>query len=83
MKLTLRLTSQDFDPLPCNWKTGGTGACGYNNMCARIQMLSAKSNATTQEQCALKTQQKFKARMQQHFNELGKKSDTCTKHFVT
>ena len=35
------------------------------------------------------TQQKLKARMQQHFNEvqklvkLGKKSDSCAKHFAT
>jgi len=25
--------SQDFEPPPCNCRTGGNGACGHNNMC--------------------------------------------------
>jgi len=35
-KLTVGLTSHDFKPLPCNYRTGGAGACGYNNMCRNL-----------------------------------------------
>jgi len=82
-KLTVGLTFQDFELLPCNCRTGGNGVCGYNNM---------RKNSTPV--CEVKshmgnTQQKFKARMQQHFNEvqklvkLGEKSDLHAKHFAT
>jgi len=28
-KLVVGTSTQDFEPLPCNCRTGGTGACGY------------------------------------------------------
>jgi len=89
-KLTVNLTNQDFEPTaPCNCRTGGNGACGYNNMCRNsIALYEVKCNNTGKVFIG-NTQQKFKARMQQHFNEvqklvkLGEKLDPYTKHFAT
>jgi len=88
-KLTVGLTSQDFEPLPCNCRTSGDGTCGYNNMCRNsIVVYKVKCN-NTGNVCVGNTQQKFKTRMQQHFNEvqklvkLGEKSDSYAKHFAT
>jgi len=88
-KLTVSLTSKDFEPLPCNCKTRGTGACGYNNICRNSIAVGKVKCNNTGKVCIGNTQQKFKARMQQHFNEvqkpieLGKKSHSCAKHFAT
>jgi len=88
-KLTVGLTSQDFEPLPCNCRTSGNGNCGYNNMCRNsTAVCKVKCNKTGKVHIG-NTQQKFKNRMQQHFNEvqklvkLGEKSDSCAKHFAT
>jgi len=41
------LTSQDFEPLPCNCRTSGNGNCGYNNMCRNsIAVYKVKCNNT-------------------------------------
>jgi len=81
--------SKDFEPLPCNCKTRGTGACGHNNVCRNsIVVYKVKCNNTGKVHIG-NTQQKFKARMQQHFNEvqklfkLSEKLDSCAKHFAT
>jgi len=88
-KLTVGLTSQDFEPLPCNCRTSGNNICGYNNMCRNsIVVYKVKCNNTGKVYIG-NTQQKFKARMQQHFNEvqklikLGEISDSYAKHFAT
>jgi len=88
-KLTVGLTSQDFEPLPCNCRTSGNRNCGYNNMCRNsTAVYKVKCNNTGKVHIG-NTQQKFKNRMQQHFNEvqelvkLGEKSDSCAKHFAT
>jgi len=81
-KVTVSLTSQDFEPLPCNCRTGGTGTCGYNNMGRNsMAVYKLKCNNTGKAHMG-NTQQKLKARMQQHFNEVqkivkfGEKSDS-------
>jgi len=80
-KLTVGSTSQDFEPLPCNCRTSGNSNCGYNNMCRNSTAVhKVKCNNTGKVHMG-NTQQKFEARMQQHFNEvqklvkLGQKSD--------
>jgi len=46
-KLTVELTSQDVEPLPCNCRTSGNGNCGYNNMCRNsIVVYKVKCNNT-------------------------------------
>jgi len=49
-KLTVGLTSKEFEHAPCNCRTRGNGACScsHKNMC-RNSMAVHKSNATTQE----------------------------------
>jgi len=69
-KLTVRLTSQDFEPLPCNCRTCGTCIGGHNNMCRNSMAVHKVKCNNTGTVCMGNTQQKFKARMQQHFNEL-------------
>jgi len=88
-KLNVSLTSQNFEPLPCNCRTSGDGTCGYNNMSRNSTVVhKVKCNSTGKVHIG-NTQQKFKTRMQQHFNEvqklvkLGEKSDSYTKHFAT
>jgi len=88
-KLTVGLTSQDFEPLPCNCRTSGNGNCGYNNM-RRNSMVVCKVKCNNTGKVHIgNTQQKFKNRMQQHFNEVQKlvkldeKSDLHAKHFAT
>jgi len=58
-KLTVRLTSQDFEALPCSCRTRGNGACCCNNMCKKIQQQSTKSNSTTQEKNTWETHNKI------------------------
>jgi len=88
-KLTAGLTSQDFEPLPCNCRTSRNGNCGYNNMCRNSIVVYKVQCNNTGKVCIGNTQQKFKTRMQQHFNEvqklvkLGEKSDSNAKHFAT
>jgi len=88
-KLTVGLTSQDFEPLPYNFRTGGNGACGYNNMCRNSKVIYKVKCNNTGKACIGNTQQKFKARMQQHFNKvqkrvkLGEKLGAYAKHFAT
>jgi len=78
-----------FEPLSCNCRTRGNGACGYNNMCRNSIAVYKVKCKNTGKVCTGNTQQKFKARMQQHFNEVqklvkrGEKSDACPKHFAT
>jgi len=85
------ITSQDFEPLSYNCRTGRNGACGYKNMYRNsIAVYKVKCNKTAKA-CTLGNaqQKKFKARMQQHFNEvqkfvkLGVKLDSYAKHFAT
>lgn len=78
---------------PCHAKAArwgrGAGVCGCNNIC-RISMAAHK--AKWKKSLKVHTgsiKQKFKARTQQHFNEvrrlvtLDKKSESCGKHFAT
>jgi len=88
-KLTMGVTSLDFETLPCNCRTGETGVCGYNNICRKsIAVYKITCNNTGKIYIG-NAQQKFKARMQQHFGEvkklvtIGEKSDSCAKHFAT
>jgi len=88
-KLTVRVTSQDLEPLPCNCRTSGNGACGYNSMCRNSTVVHKVKCNNTGKLHIGNTQQKFKTRMQQHFNEvqklvkLGEKSGSYAKHFAT
>jgi len=76
---------QDFEPLPCNYRTRGRNWCLWLqqlNLCRNlIAVYKVKCNNTGKVHIG-NTQQKFKARMQQHFNEvqklvkLGKKLDS-------
>jgi len=71
-KLTVGLTSRDFEPLPCNCRTSGNGNFGHNNMCRNsTAVYKVKCNDTGKAWIG-NTQQKFKNRMQQHFNEVQK-----------
>jgi len=87
-ELAVGLSSQDIEPLPCNCRTGATGACGDNNMCSN-SMVICKVKCNNTQNVQQETHNALKSRMQQHFNEVqklvtfGKKSDSCTKHFVT
>jgi len=88
-KLTVGLTSQNFELLPCNCRTSGNGNCGYNNMWRNsIAVYKVKCNNTGKVHVG-NTQQKFKKRMQEHLNEvqklvkLSEKSDSYAKHFAT
>jgi len=90
-KLTVGSTSQDFEPplVPCNFTSGGNGACGHHDLCRNSTAVhSVKCNNTGKAHMG-NTQQNSKARMQQHFNEaqklvnLGKKLDPHTEHFAT
>jgi len=71
-KLTVRLTSQDFERLPCNCRTSGNGNCGYNNMCRNSTVVYKVKCNNTGKVYIGNTQQKFKTRMQQHFNKVQK-----------
>ena len=85
-KLTVGLTSQDFEPLPYNCRTGGNDACGYNNMCMNSTVAHKVKCKNTAKVCKGNNQQKLKAAAQQHFNEvhklvkLGEKSDSRCEH---
>jgi len=88
-KLPVGLTSHDVAPLPCDCRSSGNGTCGHNNMCRNSTAVhKVKCNNMGKAHMGNK-QQKLKATMQQHFNEvqkpvkLGKKSDSCAKHFAT
>mgnify|MGYP000461385916 CR=1 FL=1 len=83
------VTSLDFETLPCNCRTGETGVCGYNNICRKSIVVYKVTCNNTGKIYIGNTQQKFKARMQQHFGEvkklvtIGEKSDSYAKHFAT
>jgi len=89
VKLTVGPNFQDFEHLPCNCRTGGNGASGHINMCRNSAAVSKVNHNNTGNVCVRKTQQKFKAGMQQHFNEVQKlvrldeKLDSHAKHFAT
>jgi len=44
------MSSKDFEPLPCNCRTGGNGACDHNNM-GKNSTAVHKVNAATSERC--------------------------------
>jgi len=88
-KLVIGLTSNVFEPPPCNCKTRAIVVCGCNNMCRNsIAVCKVKCNNTRRADTG-NTQQTFKAGMQQHFNEVQKlvklslKLDSHAKHFAT
>jgi hypothetical protein len=88
-KLTLNVASQDFETLSCNCRLGISKACGYNNMCRKsIVVYKVECKASSKVYIG-NTQQHFKKRMQQHFNDVKKllqhgiKSDSYAKHFAS
>ena len=89
-KLNKEVISLDFQRLECNCrlKKGGTRECGYNNVCRRLVVVYKVRCTTTNKVHIGNTQQHFKTRMQQHFNDAKKlhgkgiKSDSCAKHFA-
>jgi hypothetical protein len=87
-KLTLNVVSQDFETLKCNCRLGPSMVCGYNNMCRKSIVVYKVECKTSSKVYIGNTQQHFKWRMQQHFNDVkklhqhGLKSDSYAKHFA-
>jgi len=51
-KIKVGMSSPDFEPPPCNCRTGGNGACDHNNM-GKNSTAVCKVNATTSERCTV------------------------------
>ena len=89
-KLNKNVGSLDFDTLPCNCniRTKINDECPYNNLCRHSIVVYKATCRTTQKFYIGCTQQKLKARFNQHFNETvnaankGLSSDTFAKHFA-
>jgi hypothetical protein len=87
-KLTLEVVSKDFETLGCNCRLGATNKCGYNNICRKSIVVYKVECLNTSKVYIGNTQQHFKRRMQQHFNDVkklhgfGEKSDSYAKHFA-
>jgi hypothetical protein len=87
-KLTLGVTSKDFETLDCNCRLGSDKKCGYGNMCRKSIIVYKVECKNTSKIYIGNTQQHFKKRMQQHFNDVrrlhsqGIKSDSYAKHFA-
>jgi len=88
-KLTMGVTSLDFETLPCNCRNRETKGCGYNNTCRNSIVVYKVTCNNTGKIYIGNAQQKFKERMQQHLGEvkklveIGEKSDSYAKHFAT
>jgi hypothetical protein len=88
-KLTLDVISKDFETLNCNCRLGLGKKCGYNNVCRNPIVVYKIECKNSSKVYIGNTQQFFKKRMQQHFNDvkklhlLGVKSDSYAKHFAT
>jgi GIY-YIG catalytic domain len=87
-KLTCDVESLDFMQRECNCKLGKDKGCGYNNVC-RDSIVVYKIQCKNSGKIYIgNTQQPFKKRMQQHFNDVNKlhqkgiKSDSYAKHFA-
>ena len=87
-KLNMDVESKDFQTRECNCRLGNENKCGYNNNCRRsIVVYKIECNMTNKVYIG-NTQQNFKTRMQQHFNDVrklhkhGEKSDSYAKHFA-
>jgi hypothetical protein len=87
-KLTLDVTSKDFETLSCNCRLGPEKKCGYDNMCRNSIVVYKVECKNTSKVYIGNTQQHFKKRMQQHFNDVKKlhqhdlKSDSYARHFA-
>ena len=87
-KLTLDVESKDFQTLECNCRLGKKKGCGHNNICRCSVVVHKVECKHTNRVHIGNTQQHFKTRMQQHFNDvkklhnLGEKSDSYAKHFA-
>jgi GIY-YIG catalytic domain len=87
-KLTVNVVSKDFETLQCNCRLGPEKICGYNNVCRKSIVVYKVVCKNTSKVYIGNTQQHFKRRMQQHFNDvkklhqLGQKSDSYAKHFA-
>jgi GIY-YIG catalytic domain len=88
-KLTIDVISKDFEALECNCRLGPEKKCGYNNMCRRSIVVYKVECKNSSKAYIGNTQQHFKRRMQQHFNDTkrlhqsGEKSDSYAKHFAS
>jgi GIY-YIG catalytic domain len=86
--LPLNFVSKDFETLQCNCRLGSEKKCGYNNICRKSIVVYKVICKNTSKTYIGNTQQHFKKRMQQHFNDvkklhqLGVKSDLYAKHFA-
>ena len=75
-------------PLECNCRLGKGKGCGYNNICRNSIVVYKVECKNTNKVYIGNTQQNFKQRMQQHFNDVqrlhktGEKSDSYAKHFA-
>ena len=87
-KLNLDISSLDFKNLECNCRPGDNNKCGYGNVCRNSIVVYQVKCKNTGKKYIGNTQQHFKNRMQQHFNDvrklhqLGEKSDSYAKHFA-
>jgi GIY-YIG catalytic domain len=87
-KLTLGVISKDFETLDCNCRLGAEQKCGYNGFCRKSIIVYKVECKNTSKIYIGNTQQHFKKRMQQHFNDVrklhsqGDKSDSYAKHFA-
>jgi hypothetical protein len=87
-KLTLDVISKDFETLDCNCRLGSNQSCGYGNVCRASIVVYKIECKNTSKVYIGNTQQYFKKRMQQHFNDVkrlhgqGIKSDSYAKHFA-
>ena len=87
-KLTANVESKDFQTLKCNCRPGQSGGCSYDNICRKPIIVYQVKCKYTGKQYIGNTQQFFKNRMSQHFNEVrrlrkkGEASDSYAKHFA-
>jgi GIY-YIG catalytic domain len=87
--LTLDVKSKDFETLECNCRLCSNKTCGYDDMCRKSIVVYKVECKVTSKVYIGNTQQYFKKRMQQHFNDVkklhstGEKSDSYAKHFAT
>ncbi len=69
-KLNKHVISQDFSSRPCNCRSKNTTGCDYANLCRETLVVYRVQCKTTGKSYIGCTQQNFKKRMQQHFNDV-------------
>ena len=88
-KLTEGVQSINFMDRPCNCRPGKTGGCQYGGVCRKSIVVYEITCKKTGKVYIGNTQQEFKTRMRQHFEDVkklvktGKNSDSYARHFAS